>query len=194
MVMVVATKVVGKERIDKGEGKKKKYNNINIIRSSKPHHQFTPFLSPYKQLHPPSLFIISFHLSLLSLFHSLPIFNLLLKPWAVLLFFIHKTPSRIIISYAQFQPYLPSQNPNFTVSDGRKRTSTKGIRRKNTQAVPEPDRKTLSKPEFFAGSAFVDSPPPSSVPLPGFFTKSFVATARVDPTTDLRRILGLSLS
>lgn len=42
---------------------------------------------------------------------------------------------------------------------------------------------------FFAGSAFVDSPPPSSVPLPGFFTKNFV-----DPSTDLRRMLGLSLS
>ncbi|KAK1407884.1 hypothetical protein QVD17_39511 [Tagetes erecta] len=39
---------------------------------------------------------------------------------------------------------------------------------------------------FFAGSAFVDSPPPSSLPLPGFFSKN------EDPTTDLRRILGLS--
>ncbi|XP_024994724.1 uncharacterized protein LOC112528057 [Cynara cardunculus var. scolymus] len=42
---------------------------------------------------------------------------------------------------------------------------------------------------FFAGSPFVDSPPPSSLPLPGFFTKNFV-----DPSTDLRRMLGLSLS
>ncbi|XP_024985864.1 uncharacterized protein LOC112521316 [Cynara cardunculus var. scolymus] len=64
----------------------------------------------------------------------------------------------------------------------------------------EPDPKMPSKPmknkttEFFAGSAFADSPPPSSVPLPGFFTKNFVAAASVDPTTDLRRILGLSLS
>lgn len=41
---------------------------------------------------------------------------------------------------------------------------------------------------FFAGSAFVDSPPPSSLPLPGFFAK------KEDPTTDLCRILGLSFS
>lgn len=44
---------------------------------------------------------------------------------------------------------------------------------------------------FFAGSAFVDSPPPSSVPLPGFFTKSFV---KEDASSDLRRMLGLSLA
>lgn len=41
---------------------------------------------------------------------------------------------------------------------------------------------------FYAGSSmFVASPPPSSVPLPAFFTKKSVS----DPTSDLRRILGL---
>ncbi|MFS8005515.1 hypothetical protein Hanom_Chr13g01238231 [Helianthus anomalus] len=48
-----------------------------------------------------------------------------------------------------------------------------------------------NRSEFFAGSVFVDSPPPSSVPIPGFFTKNFV---KDDPTTQLRRILGLNLS
>lgn len=43
---------------------------------------------------------------------------------------------------------------------------------------------------FYAGSSmFVASPPPSSVPLPAFFTKKAVS----DATTDLRRILRLDL-
>lgn len=47
---------------------------------------------------------------------------------------------------------------------------------------------------FYAGSAFFTSPPPSSVPLPAFFTKKCpAATKTVDPTTDLRRILRLDL-
>ncbi|KAI9117994.1 hypothetical protein K1719_010326 [Acacia pycnantha] len=41
---------------------------------------------------------------------------------------------------------------------------------------------------FYAGSSmFVASPPPSSVPLPAFFTKKSIS----DPTNDLRRILEL---
>ncbi|GJQ92875.1 hypothetical protein Tco_0004014 [Tanacetum coccineum] len=59
---------------------------------------------------------------------------------------------------------------------------------------PDPDilpKKNNMADFFFAGSAFVDSPPPSSVPLPGFFTKSFV---KEDASTDLRRMLGLSLA
>lgn len=55
---------------------------------------------------------------------------------------------------------------------------------------PELVPKQMKTDFFFAGSAFVDSPPPSSLPLPGFFTKNF----NQDPTTDLRRMLGLSLS
>ncbi|KAJ0858274.1 hypothetical protein HanRHA438_Chr13g0599281 [Helianthus annuus] len=51
-----------------------------------------------------------------------------------------------------------------------------------------------NRSEFFAGSVFVDSPPPSSVPIPGFFTKNFVSGVKDDPTTELRRILGLNLS
>lgn len=43
---------------------------------------------------------------------------------------------------------------------------------------------------FYAGSSmFVASPPPSSVPLPAFFTKKTVT----DATSDLRRILRLDL-
>lgn len=55
---------------------------------------------------------------------------------------------------------------------------------------PEPEmvpKKKNNMGVFFAGSVFVDSPPPSSVPLPGFFTK------KEDPSTDLQRILGLNL-
>lgn len=44
---------------------------------------------------------------------------------------------------------------------------------------------------FYAGSAaFVNSPPPSSVPLPGFFAKR-VFSACDSATNDLRRILRL---
>ncbi|KAL4579318.1 hypothetical protein LXL04_015459 [Taraxacum kok-saghyz] len=59
--------------------------------------------------------------------------------------------------------------------------------------VPKQMKKNIAE-FFFAGSAFVDSPPPSSLPLPGFFTKNFVTAVKDDPSTDLRRILGLSLS
>lgn len=61
------------------------------------------------------------------------------------------------------------------------------------EMVPKQMKKNIAD-FFFAGSAFVDSPPPSSLPLPGFFTKNFVAAAKEDPSTDLRRILGLNLS
>ncbi|KAI3706851.1 hypothetical protein L6452_24868 [Arctium lappa] len=61
-----------------------------------------------------------------------------------------------------------------------------------------PDPEIVSKQmknisDCFAGSAFSDSPPPSSVPLPGFFRKNLVAPVKEDATTNLRRILGLSL-
>ncbi|KAJ9546611.1 hypothetical protein OSB04_019154 [Centaurea solstitialis] len=62
---------------------------------------------------------------------------------------------------------------------------------------PDPDmvpKKKNIAGVFFAGSAFVDSPPPSSVPLPGFCTKNFSAAVKDDRSSDLRRILGLSLS
>lgn len=173
----------------------------------------------------------------------------------------------------------PSQTPNFTAPDSRRRTPPKGILKKknrNTEAVTTPeltasknlvmgqvkilkrgealntilkdvndrkvsdgaastpenrlvgDRRVLSpkkdkfeaskgedvvlcsthrlgpEPEIvskqmknisdcFAGSAFSDSPPPSSVPLPGFFRKNIVAPVKDDATTNLRRIMGLSL-
>ncbi|KAF5759852.1 hypothetical protein HanXRQr2_Chr16g0746351 [Helianthus annuus] len=57
---------------------------------------------------------------------------------------------------------------------------------------PEMVPKQMKGEFFFAGSAFVDSPPPSSLPLPGFFTKNF--GVKEDPTTDLRRMLGVSSS
>ncbi|XP_043701319.1 uncharacterized protein LOC122651834 [Telopea speciosissima] len=46
----------------------------------------------------------------------------------------------------------------------------------------------------FAGSAFLTSPPPSSLPLPGFFTKKVVPSKIDVATTDLRRLLRLDLS
>ncbi|KAJ4959338.1 hypothetical protein NE237_026449 [Protea cynaroides] len=46
----------------------------------------------------------------------------------------------------------------------------------------------------FAGSAFLTSPPPSSLPLPGFFTKKVVPSKNDVATTDLRRLLRLDLS
>ncbi|MFS8010006.1 hypothetical protein Hanom_Chr14g01291911 [Helianthus anomalus] len=66
---------------------------------------------------------------------------------------------------------------------------------------PTPNNKKINnlhtdsnnRSEFFAGSVFVDSPPPSSVPIPGFFTKNIVSGVKDDPTTQLRRILGLNL-
>ncbi|KAI3687139.1 hypothetical protein L1987_80830 [Smallanthus sonchifolius] len=61
------------------------------------------------------------------------------------------------------------------------------------EMVPKQMNKNIAD-FFFAGSAFVDSPPPSSLPLPGFFTKSFSGAVKEDPITDLRRMLGLSLS
>ncbi|KAI3821730.1 hypothetical protein L1987_09302 [Smallanthus sonchifolius] len=61
------------------------------------------------------------------------------------------------------------------------------------EMVPKQMNKNIAD-FFFAGSAFVDSPPPSSLPLPGFFTKSFSGAMKEDPSTDLRRMLGLSLS
>ncbi|XVF89371.1 hypothetical protein PTKIN_Ptkin19aG0125000 [Pterospermum kingtungense] len=47
---------------------------------------------------------------------------------------------------------------------------------------------------FYAGSAFITSPPPSSVPMPAFFTKKIgVSVKNDDATSDLRRILRLDL-
>jgi hypothetical protein len=45
---------------------------------------------------------------------------------------------------------------------------------------------------FYAGSAFFTSPPPSSVPLPAFFTRKSADVATVDDATSgLRRLLRL---
>ncbi|KAF8035850.1 hypothetical protein BT93_C1772 [Corymbia citriodora subsp. variegata] len=45
---------------------------------------------------------------------------------------------------------------------------------------------------FYAGSAFITSPPPSSVPMPAFFAKKTGGMEGfVDPTSDLRRLLRL---
>ncbi|KAJ6673944.1 SPLICING FACTOR PROLINE- AND GLUTAMINE-RICH-LIKE [Salix viminalis] len=46
---------------------------------------------------------------------------------------------------------------------------------------------------FYAGSAFVTSPPPSSLPLPGFFTKKTNNPPVVDASSELMKLLGLSL-
>ncbi|CAL5440069.1 unnamed protein product [Camellia sinensis] len=48
--------------------------------------------------------------------------------------------------------------------------------------------------DFYAGSACISSPSPSSLPLPAFFTKkSVLGTNNRNATTDLRRLLGLDL-
>ncbi|GKD85720.1 hypothetical protein Tco_1356874, partial [Tanacetum coccineum] len=86
--------------------------------------------------------------------------------------------------------HLPTHAPAFT--DSRTQGPPKGILKKSSNKNTEHVKTNTI--EFFAGSAFVESPPPSSVPLPGFFTKNFVAPIKNDPTTELRRILGLSLS
>ncbi|CAK9185508.1 unnamed protein product [Ilex paraguariensis] len=61
---------------------------------------------------------------------------------------------------------------------------------------PEPDivPKQVTVAGFFAGAAFFESPPPSSVPVPTFFKKTSVLTQEHDATSDLRRILGLNLA
>ncbi|KAJ0031287.1 hypothetical protein Pint_12473 [Pistacia integerrima] len=62
--------------------------------------------------------------------------------------------------------------------------------------APEPIRLTESKDRvasFYAGSAFIASPPPSSLPLPAFFTKKTVTVKHDDATSDLRRILKLDM-
>lgn len=59
---------------------------------------------------------------------------------------------------------------------------------------PDPDRVQTQicfrSTGFYAGSAFFTSPPPSSLPVPAFFTKKNNID---DATCDLRRMLGLSL-
>lgn len=52
---------------------------------------------------------------------------------------------------------------------------------------PEPEvlRKKVSLADFYAGSGVIDSPAPSSLPVPSFFVK------KVDPTSEIRRMLRL---
>ncbi|PWA35121.1 hypothetical protein CTI12_AA612420 [Artemisia annua] len=103
---------------------------------------------------------------------------------------INNKKSRRAIKYSHAATNLPTNPPTFT--DSRKQGPPKGILKKSNQ---NSEHMKTNPIEFFAGSAFVESPPPSSVPLPGFFTKNFVAPMQKnDPTTELRRILGLSLS
>lgn len=55
---------------------------------------------------------------------------------------------------------------------------------------PEPEM-VPKLPEMYAGSAFFDSPPPSSLPIPAFFAKEKAFLK--DPTLDLLRLLRLNL-
>lgn len=59
---------------------------------------------------------------------------------------------------------------------------------------PEPDMvpKRMTIADFYAGSGFVSSPPPSSLPVPAFFKKK--SEDNHDATSDLRRLLKLDLS
>ncbi|XP_055820193.1 uncharacterized protein LOC129889089 [Solanum dulcamara] len=59
---------------------------------------------------------------------------------------------------------------------------------------PQPDMvpKRMAIADFYAGSAFVSSPPPSSLPVPAFFKKR--SEDNHDATSDLRRLLRLDLS
>nr|XP_009805060.1 PREDICTED: uncharacterized protein LOC104250189 [Nicotiana sylvestris] len=60
---------------------------------------------------------------------------------------------------------------------------------------PEPNMvpKQIRIGDFYAGSAFVTSPPPSSLPVPAFFNKK-KSESTDDATSDLRRLLRLDLS
>lgn len=61
---------------------------------------------------------------------------------------------------------------------------------------PEPERmpKELRLGNFFAGSACITSPPPSSLPLPAFFKKkNILGESKEDATGDLRRLLRIDL-
>ncbi|KDO46783.1 hypothetical protein CISIN_1g029061mg [Citrus sinensis] len=58
---------------------------------------------------------------------------------------------------------------------------------------PDPESSRVGVASFYAGSACITSPPPSSLPLPAFFTKKTVTVKNDDATTDLRRILKLDL-
>ncbi|KAE8718904.1 Detected protein of unknown function [Hibiscus syriacus] len=61
-------------------------------------------------------------------------------------------------------------------------------------AESENDTDEVVPPFFYAGSAFVTSPPPSSVPLPAFFTKKVGVALKDDVATNvLRGILRLDL-
>jgi len=74
-------------------------------------------------------------------------------------------------------------------------------RRKSPERGPAP-KPNLFAAGFYAGSASMTSPPPSSLPLPGFCTKGFVSSDAVRCSTkstaedvvalDLRRILRIA--
>ncbi|XP_019163048.1 PREDICTED: uncharacterized protein LOC109159390 [Ipomoea nil] len=63
---------------------------------------------------------------------------------------------------------------------------------------PEPDMvpKQIKIADFYAGSAFISSPPPSSLPVPAFFKKKSVLAAEIhdDASSGLRRLLRLDPS
>ncbi|KAF5761597.1 hypothetical protein HanXRQr2_Chr16g0766961 [Helianthus annuus] len=54
------------------------------------------------------------------------------------------------------------------------------------------NQKKNNRTEFFAGSAFVESPSPSSVPIPAFFSKNYGTAVPDDRdrTIEHRRLLG----
>ncbi|KAL7164140.1 hypothetical protein ACSBR2_040118 [Camellia fascicularis] len=62
---------------------------------------------------------------------------------------------------------------------------------------PEPEMvpKQMRLGDFYAGSVIIESPPPSSLPLPAFFSKKSVLSSKDDDdaTLDLRRLLRLNL-
>ncbi|KAL8245050.1 hypothetical protein R6Q59_011308 [Mikania micrantha] len=101
------------------------------------------------------------------------------------------TPSKSHQPIKFHHSYTNSSSPTPNFTDRRRRTPAKRIPN-NTNRYAGID--SIKNGEFFAGSVFVASPPPSSVPIPGFFTKGFGSAGRDDPTTELRRILGLSQS
>nr|GMD48641.1 uncharacterized SDCCAG3 family protein-like [Ipomoea batatas] len=60
---------------------------------------------------------------------------------------------------------------------------------------PETTPKKFNIADFYAGSACDSSPPPSSLPVPGFFKKKTILVENNDyATCDLRRLLRLDLS
>nr|GMD47414.1 serine/arginine repetitive matrix-like protein [Ipomoea batatas] len=72
------------------------------------------------------------------------------------------------------------------------RVESESVFGKQPETTP---KKKFNIADFYAGSACDSSPPPSSLPVPGFFKKKTILVENNDyATCDLRRLLRLDLS